>query len=250
MSIKHFKITFITVSIFCPLFIWAQQTFKPVLTTGKTWEVATFNRSDGLNETQVPTGHYIVSVGGDTLVNGLECTKIVIDRTDGQHQSMEVIAREEDGKVWRVNNDGSLFLFFNMSLKRHDPIDAGFVLMEDVVYVNGTYRKRLTIDSGTDGTDGTEYLYYIVEGIGISKDEWLADGGLGIAQPGEYCRMVSCSENGVVVFTYDDFIMPSSSLNSVKTNHSIDAVYDLNGRVVSNFWRGGIFIKGDKKIIF
>ena len=46
MKIKYLKITLIALVTLCPLLSWAQQAFKPVLTTGKVWEVGTFNHYD------------------------------------------------------------------------------------------------------------------------------------------------------------------------------------------------------------
>ena len=105
MKINYFKFTLIALSTLCPLLSWAQQMFKPVLTTGKVWEVGTFNRYDWHDGSRSETGRYYVAVDGDTIVNGLDCRKVVIAPSDGLQPSRTFVAREEGGKVWRVKNE-------------------------------------------------------------------------------------------------------------------------------------------------
>ena len=235
MRMFYLRTALVVLVALCPILSLAETTFLPVLVTGKTWDVATFNKYDWFDGSLDATGHYCVSVAGDTIVNGLDCKKIEIVRTDGQGESMTAIAREENGKVWSVKKDGTQFLLFDIGLKKYDSVDAGFVVEEDVICVNGIKRKRLTIDSGVDVADG-EYFYYVVEGIGISKDEWLINGGLGIAKDGEYCRLMSCSENGEVVFTISDFTTNrafdigdvNAAINMMLGKAEVTTIYDMN----------------------
>lgn len=248
MKIKYLKIALIALGTLCPLLSWAQQTFKPVLTTGKVWEVGTFNCYDWDDGSPSETGRYYVAVDGDTIVNGLDCKKIVIAPSDGLQPSRTFVAREEGGKVWRVKDDGTEVLLFDIGLKAHDRVGAGYVLEQDVVCANGVYRKRLLIDSGVDQADA-EYCYYVVEGIGINKDEWLFNNAMGIAGEGEYCRMLTCSENGVVIFTEDDFAMPHSAITSVNADPAKAEMYDLQGRKVDQPTQPGIYISQGKKMV-
>ena len=232
---RYLKILLWACVSLCSFMSLAETTYLPVLSSGKTWEVATFNRYDWFNEISDMTGHYNVMVVGDTIVNGIDCKKIEIVQTDGQCKTMTVIAREENGKVWKVKEDGSQFLLFDVGLKRLDQVEAGFVVDEDVICVNGVRRKRLTIDSGVDSADG-EYYYFVVEGIGISKDEWISNGGLDIAGEGEYCRMLSCRENGEVIFTISDFNMGraydiadvNAAINIMLGKIDMILTYDMN----------------------
>ena len=248
MKIKDLKITLIALVALCPLLSWAQQAFKPVLTTGKVWEVGTFNHYDWHDGSRSETGRYNVAVDGDTIVNGLDCKKIVIAPSDGLQPSRTFVAREEGGKVWRVKDDGTEVLLFDIGLKAHDPVGAGYVLEQDVVCANGVYRKRLLIDSGVDQADA-EYCYYVVEGIGINKDEWLFNNAMDIAGEGEYCRMLTCSENGVVIFTEDDFAMPHSAITSVNADPAKAEMYDLQGRKVTQPTQPGVYIHQGKKVV-
>lgn len=179
----------------------SQTTFMPVLSEGKSWEVATvswdYENFPNSNDT---TGYYTVSVCGDTIVNNLACKKIEIVANNNSQSSRTAIAYEEDGKVWNVREDGELVLIFDIGLHESDLIDPGHVLQEDYISVKGINRKRLLIDSGIDSDD---YCYYVVEGIGISTDEWIPN--LGVGFENEYAIMLSCKENGEIVFTREDF---------------------------------------------
>lgn len=179
----------------------SQTTFKPILSEGKSWEVATvswdYENFPNSNDT---TGYYTVSVCGDTIVNNLTCKKIEIVPKGNQNSSKTAVAYEKDGKVWNVREDGELVLIFDIGLHESDLIDPGHVLQEDYISVKGINRKRLLIDSGIDSDD---YCYYVVEGIGISTDEWIPN--LGVGFENEYAIMLSCKENGEIVFTREDF---------------------------------------------
>lgn len=106
---------------------------------------------------------------------------------------------------------------------------------EDTICVNGISRKRLAINSGVDLASG-EYAYCVVEGIGINKDEWMIGGGLGIANEEDYCRMLSCGENGNTVFTLDDFKTPrtfditdvNKAINIMLGRSQMVPFYDMN----------------------
>lgn len=179
----------------------SQTTFMPVLSEGKSWEVATISWDyENFPNSNDTTGYYTVYVCGDTIVNNLTCKKIEIVPKCNQNSSKTAVAYEKDGKVWNVKNDGEMVLIFDIGLHQNEEVDAGYVLKEDFISVNGFNRKRLLIDSGIDSYD---YCYYVVEGIGISSDKWVSK--LGIGNENEYTIMLSCSENGELVFTKEDF---------------------------------------------
>ena len=179
----------------------SQTTFMPVLSEGKSWEVATISWDyENFPNSNDTTGYYTVSICGDTIVNNLTCKKIEIVAKDNQKSPKTSVAYEKDGKVWNVNSEGEMKLIFDIGLHQYDEVDAGYVLKEDYISVNGFNRKRLLIDSGIDSDD---YCYYVVEGIGISSDKWVSN--LVVGNENEYTIMLSCSENGEIVFTKEDF---------------------------------------------
>ena len=208
---KHYylKKAIILALALLPLWLYGQATFKPVLTDGRSWEVARL--SEILNSTEEidTVDYYTISVLGDTVVNNQTCKKIEIVSQNGQNESQTAVAYEENGKVWNVKDDGEMELLFDIGLHQYEEIGAGFVVEENHIYVNGVDRKRLYIDSGVDAnTNNYENLYfYIVEGIGVSNNFWLG-GQTGDIGP---CVMLSCSENGETIFTSEDFTKPATN---------------------------------------
>ena len=174
----------------------SQPTFIPILSEGKSWQVAAYN-DDPNDIIKV----YSVSVGGDTIVNNLTCKKIDVVPKDSHMATASPVAYEENGKVWKVEENGQMVLIFDVGLHLNEQFNGvAHVVGEDFVCVNGVSRKRLTIDSGCDCVN---YMYYVVEGVGISLDECVMY--LGVGNGSHPCRMVSCSENGETIFTYEDF---------------------------------------------
>lgn len=208
MKSFYLKIQILIVIALLPLLLFGQTSFMPVFSEGKSWEVATISWDyENFPNSNDTTGYYTISVCGDTIVNNLMCKKIEIVAKGAPKSSKTAVACERDGKVWKVNSDGELRLIFNIGLHQYDEVDDGYVLKEDFISVNGFNRKRLLIDSGVDRDD---YCYYVVEGIGISSDKWLL-GILGIGNENEYSCMISCSDNGEIIFTNKDFSIPPNT---------------------------------------
>ncbi len=233
------RIVFITLAII-PLFLYGQTTFIPVLTEGKSWEVATFN----IDNDYIPvdtTGYYSIIVGGDTIVNDLTCKKIEIVPKSGNKSAITAVAYEENGKVWNIREDGVMELLYDINLHQYDFIEPGFVVTEDYIHVNGVKRKRLCVDSGIDSNSeyGSQY-YHVVEGIGISTNHWIFMSHIN----NEYAVMLSCSENGEVIFTKEDFTSTPSAIDAVATVKTVSSVryYNLAG-MESAEPREGVSIK-------
>lgn len=178
-----------------PLWLFGQSTFKPVLTEGKSWEVARVRpgTTDTINT-------YILSVSGDTIINNLTCKKILIVSEDSQKSSKTAVAYEENGKVWNVRENGEMELLFDIGLHLWDDFFVSYVIVEDFVRVNGVSRKRIMITTDYEDVE-YDYNYYVVEGVGVNNNFWLG-GQTGDIGP---CVMLSCSENGDIIFTKDDF---------------------------------------------
>ena len=199
MKLFSCKQALMTAIAMLPLWLFGQTTFKPVLTEGKSWEVArlSHNPLDNLG-TMDTINIYTIAVSGDTTINNLTCKKMVIVPKDSQESSKTAVAYEENGKMWNVSEDGELELLFDIGLHQYESFLDGYVLSEDFVRVNGVSRKRINISVDYDDVD---YDYYVVEGIGANNN-FLLRGHIGDIGP---CVMLSCSENGEIIFTTDDF---------------------------------------------
>ena len=122
------------------------------------------------------------------------------------------------------------------------------MLKEDYIVINGIKRKCLMIDSGVDHANG-EYIYYMVEGIGLSKDEFV---NMGLIDDNIYFhRLIACYDNGKCIFSAADF--PKEGTSGLTTPRVIrlddNALYDIQGRKWRNIKNGEFFIQNGKKYI-
>ena len=89
----------------------------------------------------------------------------------------------------------------------------------------------------------------MVEGIGISKDEFV---NMGLTDDTIYFyRLIACYDNGKCVFSAADFPKEGTNgLNMPKVNcPKNDQIYDLQGRKRGSIRKGEIFIRNGKKYI-
>lgn len=215
--------------------IFSQETYKSLLTEGKTWKVVTTNTSPIDNE-EVET---CIKLSGDTIVGGYAC-KILV-HTSNEYTWKSVLL-EEDRIIYRYDESTNEFLpLMDFNLHKGDKVgDWGFVLSEDSVEAKSINYRRLAI-----GYEAAEPLAYWVEGIGASKDNWIT---LFDTHIGEYSYMQECCENGKCIFSASDFIkdgisgITSPKVDSLKEN----TLYDLQGRKRS-YLRKGDFIQNGKK---
>ena len=238
--------TFLILLVFClSLSSLAEDTYKLLLTDGKVWKCAIVNASSR----EDTVGYCTVSVCGDTIVGERVCRKICV--SDDSHITCNryIAAYEDDEKIYRVNEDGTDYFLFDFGLKKGNEINAGYVLDEDVIIVNGQSRKRLMIDSGIDGlTSESDYwIYYLVEGIGVSKDEFIK---LEITTGDEYCCLLSCFENNVCVFTKEDFTQTPTGIvpvNMIRQQNT--SLYNIQGKKITSPQIGEIYINDGKKYL-
>ena len=219
------------------------QTYVPVLSEGKVWRYATVNRYERTDT----TGCYKIMVSGDTIVNHFVCKKILVQNENGQHPVQTFVAYETDGKVYKVT-DNDFTLLFDIGLQKGDYIDnLAQVVAENITTINGMRRKVIVIDSMVDHSGG-ECYYHIIEGIGVSKDEFIPNFKLG--NDDEFCALVSCTDDGFVIS--EEYLR--DILTGIKsptfTNRKDDAYYDLNGIKILIPQKGYLYICNGKKIVF
>ena len=122
------------------------------------------------------------------------------------------------------------------------------VLKEDYMMIGGKRHKWLMIDSGIDHVNG-EYLYYEVEGIGLSKDEFV---NMGLMDENIYFhRLIACYDNGKCIFSAADF--PKNETSRLTMSPIIrlkdGTMYGIHGRKCNDIIKGEIFIQNGKKYI-
>ena len=222
--------------------------YMSVLAEGRLWKLSYTYRDTWQD---IPDTYMTIAVDGDTIVDGRKCKKLLVDYRNLAEvvYPQYIVAYETNGRVYRIDEGREEHLVMDMNLHQGDAVNmVQNVLKEDTVIVDGIKRKRLMIDSGVDHPDG-EYLYYLVEGIGMSKDEFV---NLGLIDENIYFhRLIACYDNGKCVFSAADFLKEGTSgLNMPKVNcPQNNTMYDLQGKKRSSIKKGEIFIRNGKKYI-
>lgn len=225
-----------------------EQVYQPVLADGRVWKLSYAYRN---NWQDMPDAYMTLAVDGDSIVAGRKCRKLLVDYRNAAAvvYPKYIVAYENNGCVYRIDEDGKEHLVMNMNLHKGDAVgDVQTILAEDVVVIDGVRRKRLMVDSGFDHPDG-EYIYYMVEGIGMSKDEFV---NLGLRDGNIYFhRLTACYEHGKCIFSASDFLKEGT--DGLHTPSMVcptdDTAYDVQGRRRSCMMSGKVFIRGGRKHI-
>ena len=153
---------------------------------GKQWEVITEWPGMDLGP-QTRT----VSVGEEAEIDGVRCRKIgdqyVCDTGRRTYRWIEGLKR------WTLEMD------FNLNESVGNPKYGLPVLKVDYILVNGESHKRIAF-AGDDGQST-----YWVEGIGASDDNFICNSIIDRPTDGGRRRMLSCSQDNEVIFTYPEF---------------------------------------------
>ena len=224
------------------------QAYQPVLAEGRMWKLS-YSYRDSRQDT--PDAYMTITVDGDSIVDGKTCKKLLVDYRNLVEvvYPKYIVAYESNGRVYRIDEDGERHPVMDMSLHKGDVFDdINVVLKEDYIVIDGVRRKRLMIDSGVDHTNG-EYIYYMVEGIGLNKDEFVS---LGLIDENIFFhRLIACYDYGKCIFSATDFDKEDTS---GMTYHNVvlptdNSIYDLQGRTRRDIMKGEIFIRNGKKYI-
>lgn len=201
---------------------WVQRTFcKDTLINGELWKEVSDYFSDTIPETRVidETGIYFHEDNG--IVYGVFANSTSIDFSMYSEYS-------------------------NMDLKVGDIFKFAKVVKVDSIKVRDVVRKRITLEGGIE----TEPYSYMVEGMGISNTAY------GSYLPGKVVRYLLWVKDaeGNIIFTQDDFRVPSYSENSgvedIGSGSEADnRIYDLYGRSVVNPLPGTVYIRRGHKFV-
>jgi hypothetical protein len=174
-------------------------------------------------------------------------------------------ARQQGMKVYRrdfrrYDNGTSVYgdkdkeeLAINFGLKEGDDFEAGNGLIlkvgkVDTVTANGINYRRLQILYNSDINNEYCEAATWVDGIGV--DDEPLNPLAGIVIDGGYIP-VSCYDNGVKIFSWNDFSSPAGTdgiENAIKqnNNNNDENIYDLSGRKLNAVPQKGLYIKGKK----
>lgn len=212
------------------------QDFLPVLTEGKTWHMLYVHGYD--------SNTYTWTVDGDTIVGERNCKRVQYN-TSGNYEA----AFEEDGRLYCFGPEPGDFestvytcpeLICDFNLKAGDEAWYSTVTRVDTIEVRGIKRRRIVLGSGSD---------VWVEGIGANHDGWPTSRPVPTAGHAEE-SIDSVYENGVLVFTRDDFFAPAVSTGiqqTVVAPARSGQKYDLTGKAIPAARKNEIYIEDGRK---
>ena len=214
------------------------------------------------------TTYWTETVVEDTIVDGHHAKKLLIGDSLGVPKEPHhyKIYLEEEGVIYEYgshpeNYDSLCFchcMDFNLHVGDsvyHNSI-YGYtyfmfeVMNEETINVCGIERRKLTLGNKFGN------LGYWVEGIGANVQDCYMHPGWPISgSEGYWCSMVKCFQDGVCIFTADDFLASTDGIKDVAVSEKDKALsedaslYDLSGRKVTGTPRRGIYIKGGRKVL-
>ena len=241
------KILFIFAALLC---INAKaQEYKPMLTDGKEWHcIYDVIGADGTYDDN-GTWAYTIKVDGDSIIDGTTYKKLYYEYTDSVPRNQEkafcIAALEKDRKIYqRNNNNDDLLLDFNLHPGDIISPQARATIADEYdIDVRGTkYRYIKLSDYGTwvEGI-GTDDMFYtiLVENWGYYPVPYHTGNS-----------MVSCYDNGELLFTKEDFRLNTNGIHNIQQSATDnESAYNLAGQPIATPQKGSIFIKGGRKIL-
>lgn len=176
--------------------------YNEMLTDGTIWECLAMDteRLD-LNNT------YTIHVKGDTVVGKRRCKQIYSSKYDLQKTMFE-----EGRKVYIVNEDGQPEVLLDYNLQEGDKLDDVTIVVGEWDQENQGYHYRtITIDTGADcqsyfAGDTAPWAYDLIEGIGVSKDQYLKR--LFIDEENTFSYLMRCWKDGTLVYKMPQEYVP------------------------------------------
>ena len=235
---------------------YSQNNSSPrLLVDGKTWEYLLVHTYIDFSDVKqkVDSIYVRVWIDGDSIVDAQTYHRMRISRSDGATAPDE-LWRENDGKVFLLNRlNGKEELMYDFTLKAGDRfsmqgINNLTVKSNDEVLVNDVIRKRITIAQSE--------VFPWVEGVGnagLLTEPLGSPFGNGMAW-----HLLSCVENGEVIFGEKDFYAPAYDGSITDSTHDVaapvrekgdDIFHDLQGRRLNGIPQKGVYIQNGRKMV-
>ncbi len=213
--------------------------YDNLLANGTTWEcLAVSTRQHELNNT------YTIQVKGDTIIGKRHCKQIYSPEYDIQRTLFE-----EGRKVYIVNGANQPEVVLDFNLQAGDRLDDVTIVMGEWYQENlGNNYRIITIDTGIDcgayfPFDPCPWCYHLIEGIGASKDEFLAHRF--INKEDTFSYLLKCWKDGTLVYQVSGY----DSVDEAFPDNEPHAIYDLQGHRLDAIKQRGIYIVGTKKVL-
>ena len=227
----------------------------PLLEDGKEWWY-----SDNLWPHQVSR----MFVEGDSIANGRTWKKLYHDNSDGSVPVFAKALREEDGRVYRLMEDGSEKLMYDFTLNIGDRYTPGTndgrymeVIAVDTMLTESIAHRRLILQQYVGGvaTDVTCWIEGVGSDYGIDLTAFWSVSDGKVSQKSKedeynYLFFKCVSATGQCVYsnkwksTYD-----TQSVNPVLSHPRTTPIYDLQGRRLMGKPSKGLYIQDGKKAI-
>lgn len=219
--------------------------YEKMLTDGTAWEcLAVQTGNPGKSDI------YNIQVKGDTIIGERHCKLVYSPEYD---KTMTVF--EEGRKVYAVNAEGAPEVLLDFGVQEKDVVDGDAqVACIEAMANQGYTHKTITIDTGN--TDAISYFkgdtepqnYYLIEGVGISKDQYLEDSRF-VGKEETVSYLLRCWKGGVLVYQVPGYDPDGIEGVSEVANPHDGMLYDLQGRCLSTRPDKGFYISGNKKFI-
>jgi len=215
--------------------------YDEMLTDGTTWECLAVNAHEPSSDLKRP---YTIQVTGDTLVGNRRCKQVYSPEYDTSRTLFE-----EGRKLYLVNEDSNPEVVLDFNLQDGDRLDEVTIVIGVWEQENMGYHYRtITIDTGIDCApyftfDPTPWYYHLIEGIGASKDEFLAHRF--INQEDTFSYLMKCWKDGTLVYQVSGY----DAVEEIFEESKPGAIYDLQGHRLKTIPHQGIYIHNGKKIM-
>ena len=241
------SILFLFLSFVC-LFSLADD-YRPMFTDGKVWNQMLLKITD---TEEFDTLYYSYFVGGDTLVMGRPCKKLM--KTQDGKTVLQAVVYEEGKKVYEVYEGRLLVLLYDFGLPVGGKYSDGryaIAKIDTVSAAGGDFRRFYSVLADSPSSDPPYACW--VEGIGSYTDMFLPDNEFLMSGAPLFS---SCYENGKCIFTQDDFfykqekpIITQIAPVSTFSEKTSSALYDLQGRRLTGMPQRGLYIQNGRKYI-
>ena len=142
---------------------------------------------------------YTIQVMGDTLIGTRRCKQVY-----SPEQNIQKTLFEEGRKVYIVNADGNPEVLLDFNLQEGDCLDEATTVLSVWNQENlGYHYRTITIDMGFDCEsyfegDTAPWAYDLIEGIGVSKDQYLMQRFINEKNTISY--LLRCWKEGTLVY--------------------------------------------------
>ncbi|MCR4603762.1 MAG: hypothetical protein K5683_09585 [Prevotella sp.] len=217
--------------------------YDEMLTKGATWECL------AVTTARPEDSHiYTIHMKGDTLIAGRQCKTLY----SPEHHT-ELALFEEGRKLYVVKPNENPEVLLDFGLQEGDCLnEVMHVTSISTLESQGYNYRTITIDTGLDcqsyfAGDTTPWSYYLIEGIGVSKDQYLSEQLFANGKQ-TFSYLLRCWKNGVLVYQAPGYETIAGIKGIAPTNNP-PVLYDLQGRRLKGISQKGIYIHEGKKIV-